>query len=92
MNRTARRADAGCRAVLARDPLHVGSLKLLARIARHSGRFEESVSHLREVVRLMRASALANHLDVFAISEVGDLQFPSFGIGLRSSSRRNICA
>jgi tetratricopeptide (TPR) repeat protein len=54
-------ADANCRAVLARDPRHVGCLHLMGTIAQQGGRFAEAESCFRTLAKERPEIALAHH-------------------------------
>lgn len=54
-------AEANCRAVLAREPKHAGSLHLLGTIAQQSRRFEEAVSCFRTLATARPEIALAHY-------------------------------
>jgi len=67
-------AEACCRAVLARDPKHVGSLQLLGVIAQQAGRFDEAATLFRNVIRLKPEMAPAHHGLGTALVATGKLE------------------
>ena len=54
-------AEALCRAVLARDAGHAGSLHLLGVIAMQRGLFDEAVAHLRKAAEARPDIAIGHH-------------------------------
>jgi Tfp pilus assembly protein PilF/SAM-dependent methyltransferase len=64
-------ADALSRAILVREPAHVGSLHLLGMIAQERGAHEEAVSHFRAVTRLQPDIADAHDRLGHALAQLG---------------------
>jgi 2-polyprenyl-3-methyl-5-hydroxy-6-metoxy-1,4-benzoquinol methylase len=54
-------AEANCRAILGRDPRHVGSLHMLGAIAQQGRRFDEAASCFQAMVGIRPDMALAHH-------------------------------
>ena len=52
-------AEACCRAILARDPNHAGSLLLLGAIAQHGGRLEEAIAALERALAIKQDNPAA---------------------------------
>ncbi len=67
-------AEANCRAVLARDPRHVGCLHLLGTIAQRGRRFKEAASCFQTLVRAKPEIALAHHGLGTALAGLGRIE------------------
>ena len=64
-------AEAHCRAILSRDPRHVGSLHLLGMIAQQRGAREDAATHFRSVVRFRPEIADGHYRLGHALAELG---------------------
>lgn len=54
-------AEATCRAILAREPKHVGSLQLLGTLAQQSGRLDEAAACFGELTKIKPDMTVAHH-------------------------------